>query len=159
MTNVFGLLKAPDRNKMTDAAFVFDPTATQTAMRRRCIWLIYGATAFWGVAQVVAAESAAIYMLAVLLIASAATCWAVLDARLAGRRMSAIVPPVYFFLWPVASLVYLLWSRGWRGLAIWAIHVVCLSATLAMTFYPTVILLYSLGVIDVAPDGTIQDGG
>lgn len=144
---------------MTDAVAEFDLTAYRITMRRRCIWLLYGVTAFWGVAQVAAPESAAIYMLSVLLLASAATYWAVLDGRIAGNEIPAIIPVVFFFLWPLASLVYLLWSRKWRGLGLWALHLIGLFATLLLTFYPTVILLYWAGLIDVAPDGTIQTGG
>lgn len=143
---------------MIDDDVAFEMTSFRTAKRRQCVWLLYGVTAFWGIAQVVASESGAIYMITAFLLACAATFWAVLDGRIIERRLPAVASLVYFFLWPAASLAYLIWTRGWRGFRLWLLHLVGLFGTQLLTFYPTLILAYSFGLIDAPSDGTLQPG-
>ncbi|QDS94878.1 hypothetical protein FF011L_36600 [Roseimaritima multifibrata] len=133
-----------------------DENDSRSTMRRRFVWLLYGVTALWGIGQVVVPNSGSLYWIVSVLLGVAATCWVVEDMRIRGQRFYPVVPLIFFLVWPLASLGYLIWTRRFRGLGLWLLHLVGLIATVVIVFYPTVLLLYWLGVIDVTPDGTIQ---
>jgi len=117
-------------------------------MRLRAGLAFYVAIAIWGVLQCVAADSTVTYYLASLIVAFLATNWAVVDSRTRASGFVAILQCVYFFTWPIASLVYLVATRGIRGIGWWLIHAVGLLVTVCLTFYPTFYLLYWFGWID-----------
>ncbi|MHC4970712.1 MAG: hypothetical protein ACYTG3_00085 [Planctomycetota bacterium] len=58
------------------------------------------------------------------LAAIAVTKACVMDSRLVGKPLPRAARWVMFFTWPLAVPVYLVWSRGWVGLAWIAAHLV-----------------------------------
>ncbi|MGQ0636786.1 MAG: hypothetical protein ACT4QC_19415 [Planctomycetaceae bacterium] len=57
-----------------------------------------------------------------LVVATFVSLACVADARILRRPLACPVRAALFFFWPIALPVYLLWSRGWWGLAIVLIH-------------------------------------
>lgn len=82
------------------------------------------------------------YALFSVAIASAATGWCSVDARLRGRPMLHIVRIITFFTWPIASPIYLIYSRRWRGLGLAALHGLGLLVVFMTVFYLVVFLQY-----------------
>jgi len=69
--------------------------------------------------------------LAVALLASiAVTKCCAMDSRLIGKPLPRTARWVMFFTWPLAAPVYLVWSRGWAGLAWLAVHFVAVTVVL-----------------------------
>ncbi|WP_068266955.1 hypothetical protein [Rubripirellula obstinata] len=135
---------------MTDSALPHDETtANRIQTRRWCVILLYTLAAFWGVAQIASPNNVFLYYLSALLFAGTATCWASLDFRIQGRRFPGIVPLIYFLTWPAATLAYLVYTRGFRGLGYWALHALGLVAILMFTFVPSALLLDWLGWINL----------
>jgi hypothetical protein len=40
----------------------------------------------------------------------------IVDSTIIAKRMVHIVPFVMLFTWPLSAPIYLVWSRGWKGL-------------------------------------------
>jgi hypothetical protein len=55
-------------------------------------------------------------LIAALTFGSAVTLWCTLDARCHGKAFLHSFGWVMFCTWPVGGLVYLIWTRGTRGL-------------------------------------------
>ena len=118
--------------------------------RRLCLVILYMLAAFWGIAQIVSSTNALIYVLFVLLCATVSTHAAIEDSRSLRVQFVHILQVLFFFTWPVASLVYLMVTRGWRGFGWWLLHALGLFAAMCLTFCPTYVLLYWMGMIDPA---------
>ena len=106
---------------------------------------MYGLAALHGVTQVFWGEGAAIEFVISLLMALAATNWAIYDRRTQGGGFHGVLRVVYFVTWPLASLVYLIATRKFRGLGWWAVNVVALIATMGITLWLTVFFLEVVG--------------
>lgn len=119
------------------------------AYRRYAVIALYGLSAFWGVAQVVAPDNSLLYLASAAAFATSATLWFATDRRILAKSRLPILQLLFFFTWPIASLVHLLTSRGLRGLGLWLVHVFGLFATMCATFFPAIILLHSIGVLDM----------
>jgi hypothetical protein len=105
--------------------------------RRFLVLGLYLLVALWGVAQVRLLQ---LYLPSALAIAAIATCWAVLDARRNGAPVLHIVQFLMFFTWPVALPIYLIWSRGARGLDLALFHALGLTAVLVVAFDATLLI-------------------
>jgi hypothetical protein len=55
--------------------------------------------------------------------------------------MFRISEELFFFSWPVATLIYLVFSRQWLGLLIWFAHAVGLYVTLFLAANTRILLL------------------
>ncbi len=82
------------------------------------------------------------YFVFALAIAYTATLWAVIDARRAGRPLLHIIQLLMFFTWSIALPIYLIWSRGWRGLVLVFLHAAVLSLVFCASFYATFFVFY-----------------
>ena len=111
---------------------------------------LYVLTTAWGVAQVFSLHGGLQYLFA-LVIASAATLWAVSDARLRGHSILNIVQFFIFVSWPIAVPIYLVWSRGLRGLGLSLLHGVGLTVALCIGFYCTVFSVYGIDAYSAQP--------
>jgi hypothetical protein len=111
------------------------------AARSHCIWALYVLSALWGVAQITSRENALIYCLTSVMFGCAATLWAVTDSRIRGRPLLPIVRILFFFTWPLATLLYLVATRGWRGIGWWALNAFSLLATLCISLVLTSLAL------------------
>lgn len=118
------------------------------SIRRFCLVILYVLAGFWGVAQIVGSINGLIYILAALLFATVATHAALEDSRLRQVQFVHILQVLFFCTWPIASLIYLIVTRGWRGFGWWFLHAVGLYAATCFAFYSTYILLYWTGMIN-----------
>ena len=107
----------------------------------------YLLTGLSGVAQVFRNVTPA-YLLSIL-VALAATNWAVVDARTREVRFPVIFRVIYLLFWPLASLVYLIGTRRLRGLYLWVLNAVVVFVVMMATFTPTFVLLYLMGWTDM----------
>lgn len=123
--------------------------ANRIIHRRYAVIILYGLSAFWGVAQLIAPDNAPLYIANAFAFAASATLWFVIDRRILAKPQPPILQFLFFFTWPVASLIHLLTSRGLRGLGYWLLHSVGLFATMCLTFFPAMLLLYWSGVLDL----------
>ncbi len=128
--------------------------ATRFAHRRYAVFALYGLSAFWGVAQLVVPDNSLLYIASAIAFATSATLWFTLDRRILSKTRLPILQLLFFFTWPVASLVHMLSSRGIRGVGYWMLHAVGLFATMCLTFFPAMFLLYWLGVLEL--DGVTE---
>ena len=117
--------------------------------RRNAVLLLYGLSAFWGIAQVVAPGNSTLLIAGGITFATCATLWFTTDRRIVGSAALPIVQFLFFLTWPVGSLVHLLISRGVRGVGYWLLHAAGLFLTMCLTFYPTMFLLYWLGMLNL----------
>lgn len=140
----------PTEIHVTESAPPLDATTDPRILtRRRCVFLLYGLAAFWGIAQIASPNNVFLYYLSALLFAGTATTWASIDFRIRGRRFPGIVPLIYFITWPAATLVYLCCTRGFRGLGYWLLHAFGLFAFLMLTFAASAFLFDWLGLINL----------
>lgn len=109
---------------------------------------MYGLSGFWGVAQVIAPENSLLYLLTVFAFATLTTMWFWIDRRILARPHVPILFLLFFLVWPVASFVHLLATRGIRGCGYWLVHALGLFVTMYVTFFITVLLLYWMGILD-----------
>ena len=123
--------------------------ASRIIHRRYAVIVLYGLSAFWGVAQLIAPDNAPLYIASALAFAASATLWFVIDRRILAKPQLPILQFLFFFTWPVASLIHLLTSRGLRGLGYWLLHSVGLFVTMCLTFFPAMFLLYWSSVLDL----------
>jgi hypothetical protein len=75
----------------------------------------------------------------------AATYWAVEDSRIRNRPLHGIVVPLYFFSWPIASLVYLLASRRSQGALWWLLNLGGLFAVFMVALVLACAIVSALG--------------
>lgn len=112
---------------------------------KRAIIYLYAAVAVFGIAEVFAAEYGFVNVFLSLVIALLATNWLAIDCRRREIRLVPIVRLLYFISWPVASLIYLVSTRGVTGFGWWALNFVGLIGTLMIVFIPAVIIATGMG--------------
>ena len=135
---------------MTIAATTLDSTAADRIVHRRyAVLALYGLSAFWGIAQLVAPNSSLLYLASAIAFATSATLWFTIDRRILAKPRLPILQLLFFFTWPIAALIHLLTSRGLRGIGHWLIHAVGLFATMCLTYFPALFLLYWMGILDL----------
>ena len=105
--------------------------------RRDYVYMLYILTGITGTSDALGNRSELMSLLTAVLYASAATQWAMVDSRLSGSGMLRITQEMFFFTWPLATLVYLFRTRTFRGLGLWFLNVLALYFTLYSTFYST----------------------
>lgn len=135
---------------MTTATAIIGPTdADRIAHRRYAVFALYGLSAFWGVAQLVAPDNFLLYIIGSFAFSTSATLWFAIDRRLLAKPRLPILQLLFFFTWPAASLIHLLTSRGLRGIGYWLLHSVGLFVMMCLTFIPGMFFLYWMGMLDL----------
>jgi hypothetical protein len=108
-------------------------------------WLLiagfYVSTFLSGIIQA-ASHNALVYYLSALLMACSATGWCVADARRRGKQLLPVVQLIALLFWFVAVPVYLLASRGWRGLGWIVLNAIGLYASTFAAYFATHYLAY-----------------
>jgi hypothetical protein len=102
---------------------------------------IYVMCVLWGITQSLSSNGA-LGLLGSILFAVLTTGWCVVDSRSRGRPMLSIVQMIVFFSWPVAVPIYLVASRGGRGLAIAAVHAIAMLITMWIAAAATLYIAY-----------------
>jgi hypothetical protein len=90
-------------------------------LRVYIIAALYAMCVLWGVTQALSTNGA-LAMLGSVLFAVTTTGWCVADSRRRGRPLLSVLRMVMFFTWSVSVPIYLVASRGWRGLAYAVAH-------------------------------------
>ncbi|MEM9365311.1 MAG: hypothetical protein AAGD07_04885 [Planctomycetota bacterium] len=125
-----------------------DTSQSRLAQRRFAVLALYTMAGIRGSSQIVSESNALLYWLSWIGFGTCATLWFVIDRRIQGKACLPILRMVFFFSWPLASLVHVVSTRGFRGLGIWGLHVVGLYATMFLTYIPTALLLHWFGMVD-----------
>jgi hypothetical protein len=114
---------------MAGAAPAEQPTAAQPppAWRgpRHTRWFLvtfYALAVVWGVRNVRHAEPSGLDLLVPLALAAALGWWAIVDARRRRHPIPVLARPWFFLLAGLVVPGYVLWSRGWRGVGLVALH-------------------------------------
>ncbi|WP_144057282.1 hypothetical protein [Novipirellula maiorica] len=101
--------------------------------RRFAVVAMYIMAACLGAMQVVTLNSGTLGILGALGLSTSATMWFWIDSHVRSRPHPWSLQFVFFLTWPLASLIYLLASRGGvRGLGYWLLHAIGLSVTIAI---------------------------
>lgn len=110
-------------------------------------WLLvvqlYLSTIAWGAVQVFN-QNIGPYLLFGIFMAATATQWTVLDARRRGHSIRHILLLLIVLFWSIAVPIYLIWSRGFRGLGWALLHALGLLLALCLGYYVTVFAVYGL---------------
>lgn len=108
----------------------------------RLLIILYLIVAAYGGLQVVAYSNMTLYLLYAISVIVVLTAWAITDSRSRNRRLLPIVKLLYVVFCPLSTGIYLIATRGWRGLA-WAIfNAGCLYSVLLAAFYAVYYALY-----------------
>jgi hypothetical protein len=74
----------------------------------------------WGIHRAAEAQSGPADLLLSLTVAITIVLACANDARIRRTPLVSIIKFIMLFTWPITAPVYLIWSRGWRGV-LWAI--------------------------------------
>ena len=102
---------------------------------------LYFATLSWGAIQCFPQQGGVHYIFA-LLMASMAALWVVFDARHRGKPLVSIVQFLVLVSWPVAVPIYLISTRGVRGLGWSLLNLVGLAVMCLLGFFATSLAVY-----------------
>ncbi len=117
--------------------------SSSSKLRRLLVITLYVSSLSWGVVQVMApAVAGALYYLFGITMAGCAAWWAVLDARDRGKPILHILQLLVLVFWPIAVPIYLIATRGFRGLGLSVAHAVGLILVLCIGFYATIFFMY-----------------
>ena len=122
--------------------------AWRRVQRRHAVILLFAVAAGWGIVQIPISGTAFPEILGMLGFAVTCTCWFVVDRRVLGNPAVPIVHTLFLFSWPLASLIHLAATRGFRGLGIWMLFVFGLMVVMCATYVPTVLLLMHFDLVD-----------
>jgi len=82
------------------------------------------------------------YWIVSLLMASTAAMWVVFDARYRGKPLVRIVQLIVMGLWPIAVPIYLIATRGVRGLAWTILNLVGLVLANFIGYHSTILAVW-----------------
>lgn len=88
---------------------------------RLIVVALYGLALFGGFIDAVSTNGLVMFLFS-LLFATLAASWCAMDARIRGNPMLPVVQMIVLLTWPIAVPVYLIQSRGARGLLYLFIH-------------------------------------
>jgi len=94
-----------------------------------CLYLLFAAS---GATQASPLRSSIAALLIHVMIACAATYWCVVDSRIMGRPIVQSIHWIMFFTWPISAPIYLIYSRGLRGLGFAMLHAIGLLVVFAI---------------------------
>jgi hypothetical protein len=120
-----------------DAVEEMDST-TLRRFRLGFVLIAYAVFVLQGFRNAVGAEPSLSGLAIAVLAAVAVTKACIMDSRLIGKPLPRAARWITFFLWPLAVPVYLLWSRGWMGLAWIFVHFGALTLAFVV---PWIVLL------------------
>jgi hypothetical protein len=113
------------------------PPREAAASSMHTLWLLaifYAIAIVWGVRSVYQSEPSVLDFLVPLANAICLGAWAIVDARRRKHPIPMSAQPWFVFLAIVLVPAYVVWSRGWRGLAWLLLHVMLwfLVATISL---------------------------
>lgn len=139
--------RVPETQSLADATEA-KKTIRLVASRRYTVIALYVIAAIWGMLQIVVPEGSPIDVFFSLAFALIATSWCAADCLVRDHRLRGWARIAYFLTWPLASLIYLIATRQWRGIGLWILHAVGLIIINVVATIAALGVLYSLGWID-----------
>jgi hypothetical protein len=115
--------------------------ASLRAIRRACLVSLYAVAVAQGVHVAFRAEPSRADLLFAVVFPLLVVFAVVADSKIVRRQLPSIAPFLMLFSWSVAVPGYLVWTRGWRGLAL----VVAFAVTVSLAYYVTAIAAYNFG--------------
>ena len=122
-----------------------DSQFSSSKLRRQLVITLYVSCLVGGVVQVMAPDVVGgLYYLFAIAMAGCAAWWAVSDARDRGKPILHILQLLVFLSWPIAVPIYLIKTRGFRGLGLSVAHAVGLILVQCIGFHATAFSVYGL---------------
>lgn len=119
--------------------------STQTLL----ILSLYVLIAFAAAFSVFYYENATAYYACSIVFAILATSWAVNDSRLRGGTFYPVLRMLHLLFCPISLVIYLVCTRGFRGLGMAAMHFVAMIAVANVAFYGVFYAIYFTGFWDL----------
>jgi hypothetical protein len=94
------------------------------ALHALCLTIYYVMGIIWGTRNVYYWEESILDLLVPLGMGLLLSSWAMFDSRVRGHPIPLLVSPLFFLLAGLLVPGYVIWSRGWYGLGLVAIHAV-----------------------------------
>jgi hypothetical protein len=104
-------------------------------LRRSCLAGLYLLAATSGLMQGLIPETGIPEYLISILFCVEATGWCVIDSRILGHPLLPVLRLIIFLTWPFSVPIYLVWSRGMRGVGLACLHAVGLMFTCWLVFW------------------------
>lgn len=119
--------------------------STQTLL----IFSLYALIAFAAAFSVFYYDSVTAYYACSILFAILATTWAINDSRLRDRTFHPVLRMLHLLFCPISLVIYLVCTRGFRGLGMAALHSVAMIAVANVAFYGVFYAIYFTGYWDL----------
>jgi hypothetical protein len=120
-----------------------DSQAIAAYRHTRCLLIAYYLLAVvWGVRQVWHSVSSRIDLLVPLTFQLALAWWAIVDAKSRNRPIPLLSQQWYFWFGPLLVPVYVISSRGWRGVGFLVLHVALWMAVTTAAYHVGGVILY-----------------
>ena len=116
----------------------------QVKLRGIILLSFYLVVAANGAMQAFPSRGHGLGILLAVMAASLATYGCIVDSRIIGRPIVQSVHWIMFFTWPLAVPIYLIYSRGLRGVVLLILHGIGLIIVSNVTFYLTWYLAYGV---------------
>lgn len=138
---------SPDGDFATvgSARIASDSDTQSRRLRLALVICIYVMAAAWGLGPLIAHSPAGalLLILVTILLPSAMTGWCVVDARIARKPILHSLYFIIFFTWLLAVPIYLIKSRGLRGLGLALLHAFGLFATSCLVCNAAIYAVYA----------------
>lgn len=135
-------IENPYRSPASNAVAGGSAKSLEKRLRFVLVVAMYLVSAVTNVTAVLRPEGLLVHLLFPLAVCSIMTYWCVIDARMLGSPIVRSLHWIIFFTWPVAVPIYLIWSRGLRGLGLALVHAVGLLAVSVAAYLATGYLRY-----------------
>jgi len=127
-----------------------------TRLRRTAVVCFYVLVVGWGVLHALRPDETILWILFYAGFAFAATGWCVVDSRIIGSPVINSLHWIIFFTWNVAVPIYLIWSRGFRGLALLVLFWFACCVLCCASFAAAGYLAYGPDWLDVIAEHSRQ---
>lgn len=114
---------------------------------RMCGVGVYVVVALFGAGAIWFHGNGTVYYATAIVVAALATQWAAFDAKSRGRPLLHIVQMLFFFLWPVAATIYLIFHHGWRGILLALLHGLGLVISCNVVFFAVFYSCHYFGLL------------
>jgi hypothetical protein len=115
------------------------PTGQTKTLRNAFLACTYLLSAMWGVYRAASEENSTLVVPFAVMMALSVVLACTYDARLIDKPIPHSVQWVMFFAWPLAACIYLIWSRGIKGLWLGCLHAILLYGALLAAYYGTML--------------------
>ena len=108
----------------------------------KLVTVIYLIIAIFGASNVVWFENPRSYLVAFVTIAVLGTIWAVQDSSKMQIQFRSGLPLIHIVFFPMSLLIYLAYSRGWKGVGLFIANVVAYVVVFFLSFQTFFQVLY-----------------